>query len=316
MKLLDTPSRQLIERLNRRGIGSYLRVALATPWANMEEALAQVDVDEMSAEAVRAFLDLPEGGSSDIGLYTDAILTEYFGEYSSTAKSFLISSGRSEAFKKLYANFCAQWILLQTTPSAVTKVRGSLIIAGWENRDLDWAAITSTALIREATANRKTRAPTLPYWLGMFYPPPPAKARPASRQREIERPKEPERQRDPVKGKAPEVERPKARELWEIGPSGASPEPLPEPDPIRPRRRRLRRPASRGEDAGTVAIVQFPAQGPPRKTMVRIVPMDGAGRAPPVAVTMVLAQTAPRAEVTAEAPAEEEALPASEPPMA
>jgi hypothetical protein len=66
MRLLDTPSQQLIERLNRRGLGGYLRVALATPWANMEEALAQVDVDEMSTEAVRAFLDSPEGGSSDI----------------------------------------------------------------------------------------------------------------------------------------------------------------------------------------------------------------------------------------------------------
>jgi hypothetical protein len=31
-------------------------------------------------------------------------------------------------------------------PTAVTKIRGSLIIAGWENSDLDWAAITSTAL--------------------------------------------------------------------------------------------------------------------------------------------------------------------------
>jgi hypothetical protein len=87
----------------------------------MEEALAQVDADEMSAEAVRAFLDLPEGGSSDIGPYSDANVTEYFGDYSPPVKSFLISCGRSEAFKE-YANFCAQWILLQTMPLAVTKV--------------------------------------------------------------------------------------------------------------------------------------------------------------------------------------------------
>jgi hypothetical protein len=144
MKLLDTPSRQLVERLNRRGLGGYLRIAQATPWANLEEAMAQVDVDEMSTEAVQAFLDLPEGGSPEVALYTDTVLTQYFGEYSSTAKFFLISSGRSEAFKQ-YTTFCAQWMLLQITPSAVTKVRGSLIITGWENRELDWAAITSTA---------------------------------------------------------------------------------------------------------------------------------------------------------------------------
>jgi hypothetical protein len=281
MKLLDTPSRQLIERLNRRGIGNYLRVALATPWANMEEALAQVDVDEMSTDAVRVFLDLPEGGSTDIVPYIDVVLMQYFGEYSPMAKSFLISSGRSETFKE-YATFCAQWMLLQITLSAVTKVRDSLIIAGWEKHDLDWAAIMSTALIQEATSNPKSRALTLAYWFGMFYPPPPAKACPVShqrereRQQELERQKEPERQRDTTKGKAPEVERPKEQELWEIGPSGASPEPLPEPEPVKRRRRRLQRPASREEEARTVSIVQFLAQGAPRRTTVRVVSMDGA----------------------------------------
>jgi hypothetical protein len=68
-------------------------------------------------------------------------------------------------------------MLLQSNPSAVTKIRGSLIIAGWENRDLDWAAITSAALVRESTASRKTCATTLAYWLGMFYNPPPGKRR-------------------------------------------------------------------------------------------------------------------------------------------
>jgi hypothetical protein len=111
MKLLDTPSRQLVEQLNGCGIGGSLQGALATPWVNMEEALAQVDVDEISMEDMRAFLDLPEGGSPEIVPYTDAVLTQYFGEYSPMAKSFLISSGRSEAFNE-YATFCAQWMLL------------------------------------------------------------------------------------------------------------------------------------------------------------------------------------------------------------
>jgi hypothetical protein len=48
---------------------------------------------------------------------------------------------------------------------------------------------------------------------------------------------------------------------------------------------------------------------------VRIVPMDGAGQAP-VAVTMVSDQITLGAEVTAEAPAEEDTLSESEPPMA
>jgi hypothetical protein len=31
-------SSRLVKRLNNRGLGGYLRGALATPWVNMEEA--------------------------------------------------------------------------------------------------------------------------------------------------------------------------------------------------------------------------------------------------------------------------------------
>jgi hypothetical protein len=61
------------------------------------------------------------------------------------------------AFKE-YINFSMQWMLLQQSLYTVTKVRGSIIIAGWENRALDWAVITSEALIREVTTTRKNRA--------------------------------------------------------------------------------------------------------------------------------------------------------------
>jgi hypothetical protein len=38
-------------------------------------------------------------------------------------------------------------MLLQQNSYAVMKVRGSLIIASWENRTLNWAAIISDALV-------------------------------------------------------------------------------------------------------------------------------------------------------------------------
>jgi hypothetical protein len=112
MKLNDSPSARLVERRNRRGLGGFLRVALATPWASMEEALAQADVDEMSPEAVQVFLDLSKGGEKGVRTYEDTTLTEYLGKFSPTAKSFLIAGGRSAAFKE-YAVFCTQWMLLQ-----------------------------------------------------------------------------------------------------------------------------------------------------------------------------------------------------------
>jgi hypothetical protein len=106
MKLIEAPSGQLVTRLNRRGLSGYLRVGLVTPWANMEEALAQVDADDLNPAAVWAFLDLPDGEATEVGIYNDAVMTAYFGEYLATAKSFLISGGRSEAFKE-FAGFCA-----------------------------------------------------------------------------------------------------------------------------------------------------------------------------------------------------------------
>jgi hypothetical protein len=95
----------------------------------------------------------------------------------------LISGGSHEGFKES-AGFCAEWMLLQSNPTAVSKVRGSLIIASWENWHLDWAEITSKALVREVTANRKNRARTLAYWLGMICPPSPGLERPSSRQKD------------------------------------------------------------------------------------------------------------------------------------
>jgi hypothetical protein len=183
MKLIGDPSVLLIRRLQWQGLAGYMRVGLATPWVNMEAALDRIHVDDMNPTAVRAFLDLPDEGIPEVECYSDTVMTRYFGEYSSTANSFLISGGNSEAFKE-FAGFCAQWMLLQSNPAAVSKVRGSLIIASWENRHLDWAEITSKALVREVTANRKNRATALAYWLGMICPPPPGLERPSSRQKD------------------------------------------------------------------------------------------------------------------------------------
>jgi hypothetical protein len=49
MRLNEPLFARLVEHLNCRGLGYYLLVALATPWANMEEALAQ---------SIRAFLNI------------------------------------------------------------------------------------------------------------------------------------------------------------------------------------------------------------------------------------------------------------------
>jgi hypothetical protein len=74
----------------------------------MEAALDRVPVDDLNPATVRVFLNLPDESVAEVESYSDLVLTRYFGEYSSTAKSFLISGGSNEAFKE-FAGFCAQW---------------------------------------------------------------------------------------------------------------------------------------------------------------------------------------------------------------
>jgi hypothetical protein len=83
-----------------------------TPWANLEEALALEDVDDMSPQAIRAFLDIKEGGDREVKWYADSILTKYFSDFSPTAKSFRVNGGSSTTFNE-YATFCVQWMRLQ-----------------------------------------------------------------------------------------------------------------------------------------------------------------------------------------------------------
>jgi hypothetical protein len=119
-----------------------LRIGQATPWANLDKALERANVDEMCPEAIWAFLDLEEGGEKRVELFDNSILTKY----SPTVKSFRVTGGTNGPFKE-YASFCMHWMLLQQSLYGVTKARRSIIIAGWENRALDLAVITSEALI-------------------------------------------------------------------------------------------------------------------------------------------------------------------------
>jgi hypothetical protein len=75
MRNANFPSAKLTARLNRQGIGGYLKVGRTTPWAHLEEALPMADVDDMSPQAIHAFLDM-EGGEWEVKWYADSILTE------------------------------------------------------------------------------------------------------------------------------------------------------------------------------------------------------------------------------------------------
>jgi hypothetical protein len=54
----------------------------------MEEVLAMADINDMSSEAICAFLDMEADREPDVELYEDSILTEYFDEFLITEKVF------------------------------------------------------------------------------------------------------------------------------------------------------------------------------------------------------------------------------------
>jgi hypothetical protein len=65
------------------------------------------DVDDMSPQAIRAFLDMGEGEEREFEWYDDSIPTEYFSELSPTFKLFQVTGGASAVFKE-YTSFCVQ----------------------------------------------------------------------------------------------------------------------------------------------------------------------------------------------------------------
>jgi hypothetical protein len=54
---------------------------MKTPWASVEEALAVTSIEDLSPGAIRAFLDLEQGGVLLVETLDEAQLTEYFGEF-------------------------------------------------------------------------------------------------------------------------------------------------------------------------------------------------------------------------------------------
>ena len=54
------PSPTLQTWLHQHQLSGYLRVLATEPWADVEAAFATINVEEMTLEAIRAYLDLPE----------------------------------------------------------------------------------------------------------------------------------------------------------------------------------------------------------------------------------------------------------------
>ena len=56
------PSTTLQAWLQEHQLVGYLRVFAIEPWLDVEVTLSTINLQEITAEAIRAHLDLPEGG--------------------------------------------------------------------------------------------------------------------------------------------------------------------------------------------------------------------------------------------------------------
>jgi hypothetical protein len=76
----------------------------------------------------------------------EAQLMEYFGKFSPTAKPFKTQGGPNEQFRE-FSSFFGLHALLNPNAYTLSKSKGSLLVAEWENRRIDWATVVSEALI-------------------------------------------------------------------------------------------------------------------------------------------------------------------------
>mgnify|MGYP000043488808 CR=1 FL=1 len=99
------PSPALRAWLHQHQLSGYLRVLATDPWADVEAALATINVAEITAEAIRAYLDLPDGGIKDVEMLSHERITAYYDDFSTTSKTYKTLGGQSELLKEFSVLF-------------------------------------------------------------------------------------------------------------------------------------------------------------------------------------------------------------------
>ena len=70
------------------------------PWANVEAALTTIKVEEITAEAIKAYLDLPDGGVKEAEMLTHERIAAYYEDFSTTSKTYKTLGGQLELLKE------------------------------------------------------------------------------------------------------------------------------------------------------------------------------------------------------------------------
>ena len=96
-------------------------------------ALATINVAEITEAAIRAYLDLPDGGVKDVEILTHKRITAYYGDFSTMSKSYKMVGWKSELLKEFSVLFITV-ALLHLNVHSMPRGKGSLLIAEFEGQ--------------------------------------------------------------------------------------------------------------------------------------------------------------------------------------
>ena len=103
------------------------------PCTDVEESLETINVEEITAEAIRAYLDLPDGGIKEVEMLThEQILRRVLHQIQDVQDP----GGQSELLREFSVLFM-MGALLHQNPYAMPRGKGSLFIAEFEGHRID-----------------------------------------------------------------------------------------------------------------------------------------------------------------------------------
>ena len=125
-------------------------------------------------------MDLPDSGIKEVEMLTQSQIAAYYGDYSTTSKTYKTLGGQSELFKDWLVLFM-RVALLHQNPYAMPRGKGSILVAEFEGQRIDRVEWTAQSIIREIEANQKKPVTSLAHWLAIFSPPSPGVTKITSR---------------------------------------------------------------------------------------------------------------------------------------
>ena len=81
------PSMVLRAWLHEHQLSGYLQVLATDSWADVEAGLSTINIAEITVEAIRAYLDLLDGGIKEVEMLNHEQIVVYYQDYSIKSKT-------------------------------------------------------------------------------------------------------------------------------------------------------------------------------------------------------------------------------------